>query len=202
MDALISMPTLITRMGLPLDPDDVSPQLKLAVSAAQLHIESLLATKLIKAAYTDRFYLDSFANSGIRPNGFFHLVLSNGFISADPAPVISFADTKFAEDWSVLDADADEGYSLDSEKGWLQVNEFYETKYVKAEYTAGYDPGDDLPEWLSECIYTLVPVIFEFGSVAIAQKGEAPAASLAMNHVATVCGMNRRRIHGIVIRSL
>lgn len=200
MDALVTLKDIQTRMGLPDDlADDAKANLRQAISAAQLHLESRLATRLATGSYVDHWRLDGEQDNGVRPGRVFTLIGSTGFVDPEDF-LLEYSDTRFGGTWNPLTLDTD--YFADWEQGRYLVNEAFEDSWVRATYGAGYEAGDELPEWLREAILSFTPVIFTFGAQALAQKEETPAVKQAVEHAMAVADKHRRRIHGLVYRPL
>jgi hypothetical protein len=172
----------------------------MAIIAAQQYLQAQIGTQLQKGSYVDHFYLDEYANAGVRPAGFFALSLSNGFLRASPAPVFEYADERSIDDGSWTAFEVGTTFTTDLPLGRLAVQEVFSGKWVRATYDAGFQAGDTIPDWMNEAIAALVPAILQFGSVAIAQGSDSPATKLAVDHANTVIQQYKRRTYGIVIR--
>lgn len=205
MDVLINVKKLHQRMGLPADAiDDTKGNLKMAIISAQIYLQAQLATSLQKTSVVDHFYLNDYANSGVRPGGYFALSLSNGFLRDTPAPAFEYADFRSTvdEDWTAFaNESGSTAFTVDTSLGRVGVHEIWAGKWVRARYDAGFQAGDTLPDWLTEGISALVPVVLQYGQMAISQGGDLPdKAKAAVDHAMNVVRQYKRRTHGIVIR--
>jgi hypothetical protein len=50
-------------------------------------------------------------------------------------------------------------YFINRGKGVVHVDQKFDTKFIKVEYTSGYDGVKDAPEWLKEAITSYVPAL-------------------------------------------
>jgi hypothetical protein len=191
--------------------DGVQEVIASAIEGAQLHIESVLDSKLTIQAYTDTFFLDSEAFSGIQPGGLFRLQLSSGFLRSGAAFTITSAAS-----WNMVDAVSVDTslYSVDLVRGLIYIDaSAYSEKYVRVAFTAGFTPislandvtqlpAAEAMDWLQESILSYVPIIFDV-SQTTNRNAEAEAQyRRAGDHAMAILAPYMRNSKGFTFRPL
>lgn len=137
-----------------IDPTDLVTNIESAVSAAQLHVASILETRFDAGTDNSVFHLKSDSHNGVRPEGVFRLYLPTGLLKSGTVMV------RVGDKWNTaLDTMDSADYDVDMEKGVVFVDELYADKFVKVSYGYGLTP-ETTPAWLKEVILSFVPVMF------------------------------------------
>jgi hypothetical protein len=199
MDLLITADQVRSRMALAKGLTENTATLESAIKGAQLHIAALLETDLglTETAKAEIFNLDPEAHNGITPGGFYRLRLTRGHLRALPAVEVALgasADGPFV----VLPSSS---YRIDPEQGIVRVKDAHGGGYVQVTYYAGYEAGDDLPDWLVEAITAYVPVLFSLGPSSELSKEAAQAYKASGEHAAAVASLHMRS-RSLVLRPL
>lgn len=159
-------PTLIrSRLTSLPDNDTVNAAIAQAIASSHMELETALNTALETTSYTDVFVLDK---CRINPqSSMYVLKLSAGFVVPESVVVTYGAD--FYNLNESPQSIASSLYVVEAQKGFLHLSVPYDRSsiwpsnrtyrlglgdldgaFVKVSYTAGFDDGDTLPEWLIE----------------------------------------------------
>lgn len=125
------------------DDEGVVAVIQSALDGTTIHAEALLNTYTDSDEHVDVFHLSA---PHLVQAGTYQLRLSNGFVDADDITV-SVGESLF--DTAPVQLAADE-FKLSAEKGFVLVSDEHEDKYIKVEYTAGFESLSDVPDWLGE----------------------------------------------------
>lgn len=174
-----------SRMSIPPELEGVDEALESAIIASQLRIESYLDSRIERADYVTKFFLDKDAYSGNQPEGLYRCYLKTGGVSED-SPTVVMVGGAWNQISTVLDPSE---YYLNAEKGILYVSNAYHDMYLSVSYTAGYTDASEIPDWLGEGILAYAPVVLNFSQVnhsADAKNAESSYKTSGSHALATI----------------
>lgn len=188
------------RMAINPELEGVDEAVESAVRAAQLRIESEYDSKLGRLSNADTFHLDAESFSGLQPGGMFRLMLRNAFVFVDPThPLV----VKSGDKWNLCSDVVDPSlYEIDLLRGILKVDaDALQDKYVKVEYTSGFESASQVPDWVAEAILGYTPVVFNFGQTTNRNDEAEKGYKASGDHALAVLSRYRRNT-GFTLRPL
>lgn len=130
-----------------------------AISAAQHYVQAMYDTVLSARTTLCLFFVDKEAFSGLVPDGFHRLMLSNAFVQTNPAPVLMFGTTRATCTQVIPSSD----YLIDTARGIIKLESKYGDNYVQFTGATGFaGPEDGVPTWLQEVVLAYVPKAMEW----------------------------------------
>jgi hypothetical protein len=203
---------VITRMQLNEDLEGISEVLNSAIVGAQLHIESVLGTKLLARAHNCKYFLDSDAFSGLQPDGRYCLEVPSYFVRTDTPLLLTYGYKWNSTIEGVVDMTSAE---VDHEKGHIYVDANFGDKYVQIQCSTGFipetreeaygaetiTPAEPLPDWLEESILSYVGVIMDVSQTTNRNADAASIYTRAGDHAMAVLAPNMRK-RGFVFRKM
>lgn len=182
MTAIVSVDTLLTRMG-QRDIPDITDLLTVAVNAATLQIQSMLDAQLDYATVTERWYIppDALPRRGVP----LKLRLNNGFVDSTAAISITVADKLIdlgTANAQALDSTMD--FVVDYPKGlvyieqrdeviaynmWAHLDPTLRGAHLSVQYSYGFKTQNDAygkiytntPNWLVEAAALVATELFK-----------------------------------------
>ena len=175
--------TVVNRMQINAELEGVNDVVLSALVGSQLHVETVLESRLSLQSWDCKYYLDKYAFSSMQPGGVYTLEIPSNFIRKDTAFTITVGST-----WQMTDAVTIPAtdYSINYERGLVYIvantnnsmysvsNGYptnYDNRYIEVQCTTGFKSGDasdldttppeTIPDWLQEAIIAYVGVIFD-----------------------------------------
>lgn len=175
--------TITSRMQINSDLEGVNDVILSAIVGSQLHVETVLESRLSLQSWDCKYFLDQYAFSSMQPGGVYTLEIPSNFIRKDSAFTITVGST-----WQMNDAVVipNTDYSVNYDRGMVYIaansgsslysvsNGYpssYDNRYIEIKCTTGFKSGDPndldttppevIPDWLQEAIIAYVGVIFD-----------------------------------------
>jgi hypothetical protein len=158
MPLFVSTKDVVLRMQLSAELAGINDVVENGIIGAQLHVERVLGSKLVRQSLDCKFHLDADAFSGIQPGGMFRIEMPSGFIRTDKTVLITVTtDSKVFGTYSLADGSL---LTIDYKRGYILMDASkFANQYVRVECDTGFEDGTrpyptaGLPDYDADTLY-------------------------------------------------